>query len=119
MLRVLLTMLVALAVGVTTAEAKPKGAPKGPKAPAHGAQKPKVTPEERFKQLDKNNDGFLTVDELVGKGSKKDPSPAASDKAKAMLKARDKDNDGKLSLAEFTAKPGKGPGGGKKGGKAK
>jgi hypothetical protein len=119
MLRVLLTMLVAMAVGVATAEAKPKGAPKGPKAPAHGAQKPKVTPEERFKQLDKNADGFLTVEELVGRGGKKGPSPEATEKAKALLKAKDKDNDGKLSLAEFTAKPGKGPGGGKKGGKAK
>ena len=94
----LITILAALAVTVsfaTAADAAKKEAKK-----AGGA-----SPEERFKKLDTNGDGFLSLDELkASPQGQKDPS-----KCEAMLKAKDKDGDGKLSPEEFAA------GGGKKG----
>lgn len=92
----LITILAALAVTVSFATAADE-AKKEKKAGA-GA-------EERFKKLDTNGDGFISLDEM--KASPAGAKDAA--KAEAAFKAKDKDNDGKLSAEEFNA------GGGKKG----
>jgi Ca2+-binding EF-hand superfamily protein len=76
-----------LVSGATAKAAKPKG------------NKPKATPEERFKKLDKDNSGTLSEVEFIGK--------RAGDKAEAakkMFQKKDKDTSGSLTLAEFTAK---------------
>ena len=68
--------------------------------PAAG-DKPKKTAEERYKALDTNNDGSVSLDEFkAGPAGKRDAA-----KAEEMFKKRDKDGDGKLSIDEF-----KGPG---------
>jgi hypothetical protein len=99
-LRGLLCLAVALAIGAGTAYAKPGG---------KGGKKPQKTPEECFKAADKNVDGFVTAEELTGKGRK----PNAAEKAKQFIQQRDKNGDGKLDKAEFTAKVGKKKGKGK------
>lgn len=58
--------------------------------------KEKATPEERFKKLDTNGDGKLSLEEFTGK---KD-----AEKAKEEFTKLDKDSDGFLSLEEFSAK---------------
>lgn len=58
--------------------------------------KPKPTPEERFKRLDKNGDGKLSLAEFQGKQTD-------AEKVKKAFEARDKDKDGFLSLEEFKA----------------
>lgn len=62
--------------------------------------KPKMSPEESFKKKDIDKDGFLSLEEFVGKmtGEKKT-------KAEESFARRDKDKDGKLTLAEFTLAP--------------
>jgi Ca2+-binding EF-hand superfamily protein len=68
-------------------------------APSFAAdKKAEKTPAERFKALDKDNDGSLSESEIVG-----NKTGEAADKAKKMLAAKDKNNDGKLSLEEFSA----------------
>lgn len=66
--------------------------------PASAADKPKRTPEETFKRLDKNGDGKVSPDELKGKrtGEK-------ADRVVSRFKQMDKDNDGFLSLEEYKA----------------
>jgi Ca2+-binding EF-hand superfamily protein len=61
------------------------------------ADKPKASPAEAFKKLDKDGDGSLTEAELIGK-----KTGEAADKAKAMLARKDTNKDGKLSLEEFS-----------------
>jgi hypothetical protein len=99
MLRLVLSVALALLVGAGVALAQD--------APKKEPPKPKKTAEEIFKEKDKNKDGFLTVDELVGKSKK----PEAEQKAKEFIAKKDKNKDGKLSLEEFTAKPEKKEGG--------
>jgi Ca2+-binding EF-hand superfamily protein len=62
-------------------------------------EKPKLSPEEQFKKMDKDGDGKLTLEEFVGKrtGEK-------ADKAKETFTKKDKDADGKLTLEEFLPK---------------
>ncbi|HEY5311820.1 MAG TPA: EF-hand domain-containing protein [Pirellulales bacterium] len=65
-------------------------------APAVAAEQ--KSPEERFKKMDANGDGKLSVDEFVGKKTGEN-----ADKAKARFAKLDKDSDGSLTLAEFEA----------------
>lgn len=58
-------------------------------------EKPKPTPEETFKKLDKNADGKLSFDEFKGKREE--------EKARPQFDAKDKDKDGFLTLEEFKA----------------
>jgi Ca2+-binding EF-hand superfamily protein len=74
----------------------------GVAAPSFAAdeKKPAKTPAERFKALDKDNDGALSEAEIVGK-----KTGEAADKAKKMIAAKDTNKDGKLSLEEYSAAP--------------
>ncbi len=67
--------------------------------PAYAAKGDKPSPEERFKKLDSDGNGKLSLDEY--KGKKTGEKAEAAEKA---FKARDKDSDGTLSLDEFSAK---------------
>src|SRR4051794_9413109 len=98
----LITILAALAVTVSFANAADAAKKEAKKAGGASA-------EERFKKLDTNGDGFISLDEM--KASPQGQKDAA--KVEAMFKAKDKDGDGKLSPEEFAA-----PGGGKKAGDA-
>lgn len=64
-------------------------------------EKPKVSPEEMFKKLDKDADGKLSLDEFRGKKE--------ASEVEAKFKDLDKDGDGKLSLEEFSARAAKAP----------
>lgn len=64
-------------------------------------EKPKPTPEERFKKADKNSDGKLSFDEFKGKQT--DETKVAA--AKKRFEAQDKDKDMFLTLEEFKATP--------------
>lgn len=57
--------------------------------------RPKPTPEQVFKKLDTNSDGYLSEAEFIAK--KKD-----QDKAKEMFAKRDKNKDGKICIVEFS-----------------
>ena len=63
---------------------------------AFGADKPKASAEDKFKKLDTNGDGKLSMDEF--KAGQKDAT-----KAEAAFKKMDKDNDGFLTLEEYKA----------------
>jgi Ca2+-binding EF-hand superfamily protein len=55
-----------------------------------------ATPEEKFKKLDTNGDGKLSLDEF--KAGAKDPA-----KAEAQFKKLDKNGDGFVDLEEYKA----------------
>ena len=61
--------------------------------------KPKASPEEAFKKLDKDGDGSLTLEEFKASGRFK-KNPADADAAFAK---KDTNKDSKLSLEEFKA----------------
>jgi len=70
--------------------------------PTSADDKPKPTPEERFKKLDKDGDGKLTFAEFKGKQTDEE-------KAKKAFDAKDANKDGSLTLEEFKAAPKKKP----------
>jgi len=69
-------------------------------APAEArGNRPKLTPEEAFKKLDKNGDGKLSLTEFVGR-----TKGARMEKREFVFKAKDANNDGFLTLEEFTTR---------------
>ncbi len=62
-------------------------------------KKPKRDPEARFKKMDKDGNGKLSLEEFVGKrtGEKKE-------RAEKVFKRKDKDGDGSLTFEEFKPK---------------
>ncbi len=84
--------ILALAATVNAAE----GDAKKPEA-----GKPKKTPAEMFKALDKDANGSVSKDEyMASPGAKKDTA-----KAEERFTKADKDKNGSLSLEEMTPKP--------------
>jgi len=80
-------------------KADAKAETKTPDAPAPSAPaKPKLTPEERFKKMDANGDGALSLEEFLGKAK-----PEAKAAREEEFKKLDKDGNGSLSLEEFVA----------------
>ena len=63
----------------------------------------KKTPEEQFKALDKDGDGFLSKDEYLAQAK----SPEQKEKLEKKFAQLDTNGDGKLSLEEFCAQPAK------------
>jgi Ca2+-binding EF-hand superfamily protein len=66
---------------------------------------PKKTPEEIFKALDTDGDGFLSKDEFMAQVKK----PEQKERFEKRFAKLDTNGDGKLSLEEFCAKPTKKP----------
>ena len=66
------------------------------------ADKPKDKPDAaaRFKKIDKDGNGKVSLEEFVGK--KEGDKKTAAEKA---FGKKDKDGDGSLTLEEFSAKP--------------
>jgi hypothetical protein len=91
----LMKKLLASSLILTFALAAPLSAEDKPKP--EKPEKPKVSAEERFKKLDKDSSGDLSLEEFKGKRDEA--------KAKAAFDKRDKDKNGKLSLAEFAPAP--------------
>jgi Ca2+-binding EF-hand superfamily protein len=95
--------ILALTATLNAAEGdkKPEGdAPKKPAAEG-GKDKPKMSPEEAFKKLDKDSNGSISKEEFMAGPGKKDATKGAE-----MFGKKDKNSDGSLSKEEFTA-PGK------------
>jgi hypothetical protein len=63
-------------------------------------EKPRPTPEETMKKLDKDGDGALSHDEFLAPATKR---PEIKDRLEARFKALDKNADGKVSLDELKA----------------
>jgi len=88
------------ALALTTAayaEDKPAAATPAATPAAHE----KKSPEEVFKKLDTDGDGFISLDEFkASPRGQKDPA-----KAEEAFKKADTNGDGKLSLEEFKAMP--------------
>jgi hypothetical protein len=64
-------------------------------SPALAGKGGKKDPEQRFKKLDTNGDGALSLQEMKGKGKKEGA------KIEKRFQKLDKNSDGKLSLAEL------------------
>ena len=99
-----LAALIALTSLSAFAEEKPEAKPEAKAetkaesakpAAAAKPERPKQTPEERFKNLDKDGNGSLSIDEFRGK---KEVSAV-----EAAFKKLDTNGDGALSLEEFSA----------------
>lgn len=70
--------------------------------------------EEAFKQLDADNKGYLTQDDLVKISPQGAQAAGATEKAAEVFAKMDADGDGKVNQAEFkAAEPKDGPGGAK------
>ncbi len=94
MFRLLLSLILVTGVGVGAAYAQDTQKPK----------KQRPTAEEKFKQLNKADDGKLTLSEfLEAKKKRAEAAEKAVKKAEDAFKAADKDNKGYLTLDEFKA----------------
>ena len=90
-IRICTLSALALATALSFAQDKPAAPHQG----AGGAGKhPQLSPEERFKKLDTNNDGSISLDEF-----KAGPMGKHED----IFKKMDTNSDGKVTLEEFKA----------------
>jgi len=88
-MKAITTILSVLALASFTLNAAEGDAPK----------KPKMSPEDAFKKLDKDSNGAVSKEEfLASPQAKKDAA-----KAEKMFTAKDKDANGSLSLDEYKA----------------
>ncbi len=85
----IITTIAVLAVSVAFVATAQAG-----KKPA--GEKKNADPEEQFKKLDTNGDGFVSKEEFAAHGKGKN-----KDKADAQFAKLDRDGDGKLSKDEF------------------
>ena len=116
MLKAVLSVILALSVGLCAAsaqEAEKKPCPKKPAVAkkaqpkkalteaekAERAKKREAALEKMFKAKDKDGDGKLSFDEFKGKAEK----PEAIERMEKAIKAKDKDGDGALTLEELKA----------------
>ncbi|MCE9518796.1 MAG: EF-hand domain-containing protein [Verrucomicrobia bacterium] len=101
-MKTILTLCALAICGAFTLHAADDNKPKKPHDGKPGDGKPggmKHNPEEIFKKLDTNNDGFLSKDEfMAGPRAKEDPAKAAE-----HFKMLDKKGDGKITFEEFKA----------------
>jgi hypothetical protein len=85
--------------GAAYAVDPPKPEPPKPEPPKPATEEKKpVDAETRFKRLDKDKDGKLTLEEFKGKRT-----GDMLAKAEGQFKKMDKDSDGKVTLEEFKA----------------
>ncbi|MDP1588111.1 MAG: EF-hand domain-containing protein [Prosthecobacter sp.] len=73
-------------------------AAEGDKKPEAGKDKPKLSPEEMFKRVDKDGNGSVSKEEYMAGPGKKDAAKGAERFGKL-----DKNADGSLSKEEFAA----------------
>ena len=74
-------------------------------AEAKGKGKGKNTTEAKFKAMDKNSDGKVSLSEYLGL-----KEGEAKDKATKTFRKKDKNGDGFLTLQEYASEGGKKPG---------
>jgi len=93
-----ITSILSILALAATLNAADGDAPKKPEAGK--GDKPKMSPEERFKALDKDSNGTISKEEFMASpGAKKDAA-----KAGEMFTKMDKNTDGSLSKEEMTPK---------------
>jgi hypothetical protein len=99
-MKLLVTTLSALAMAatLTLAEDQPPQPPQ--KGHEGGGKHERPNPEEIFKKLDTNNDGFLSLDEFKASPRAQHDDPAHVEE---VFKKMDTNGDGKLTLEEFKA----------------
>ncbi len=96
-MKTILTLCALAICGAFTLHAADGNKPKKPQEGKPGAGG--HNPEEIFKKLDTNNDGFVSKDEfMAGPRAKEDPAKAAE-----RFKMLDKKGEGKITLEEFKA----------------
>ena len=110
-MRVLMSVALALCVGLSAAAAQDAVKKDAPKKPGEKVKKT-LTDEEKaavaekmFQRLDKNGDKKLSFDELKGKQT----DAKRLEALEKQFKAKDKNADGSLSIEEFKAAPEKKP----------
>lgn len=108
--KLLSTTVLVLGATIALAQTPPAGG-----APANGPSGNRMDPAARFKELDKNSDGKLSLEELssaqFGRAGANASTPAAGagDSGAAAVaiadrfKTADANKDGSLSMEEFTA----------------
>lgn len=95
-MKVITSLLAILALSAVTTFAADGDAPKKPEG---DKGKPKASPEERFKMLDKDGNGSISKEEwMAGPLGKKDAT-----KAGEMFTRLDKDSNGSITKEEMAA----------------
>lgn len=93
----LISTLVLAAAAASAQNAPPTAGSSG------GERGPRVSAEERFKQLDANADGKVTLAEYLAAPSPNGAPAQNKDERTARFKKMDANNDGSLSLDEYKA----------------